>query len=109
MAHVQLAFYFFWAVWIPVQEGRRIFQRIRTTRNELDRFADATEEQLENKRNEDEPCSICLLEFMSSAKITPCEHYFHYDCLAKWLYKTTNCPYCRAECVQNVLQGNGIH
>eukprot|EP00927_Polykrikos_kofoidii_P072193 TRINITY_DN68338_c0_g1_i1.p1 TRINITY_DN68338_c0_g1~~TRINITY_DN68338_c0_g1_i1.p1 ORF type:complete len:296 (-),score=13.12 TRINITY_DN68338_c0_g1_i1:41-928(-) len=30
-------------------------------------------------------------------KKTPCGHYFHEDCLGKWLHYSTTCPLCRAD------------
>lgn len=43
-------------------------------------------------------CPICA-ETMSSAITvkTPCTHYFHEDCLAKWCKNHTDCPLCRAK------------
>ncbi|KAF0757307.1 protein TRC8, partial [Aphis craccivora] len=35
-------------------------------------------------------CAICY-QNMRSAKITPCNHYFHSVCLRKWFYKKINC------------------
>ncbi|KAK7898174.1 hypothetical protein WMY93_019027 [Mugilogobius chulae] len=39
-------------------------------------------------------CAICYQEFSSSARITPCNHYFHALCLRKWLYIQDTCPMC---------------
>ncbi|XP_051142859.1 RING-H2 finger protein ATL57-like [Andrographis paniculata] len=46
-------------------------------------------------------CSICIEDFEiklpSSAVISelPCEHYFHRDCIVKWLQRSNTCPLCR--------------
>jgi hypothetical protein len=46
-------------------------------------------------------CSICGCN-SGSKHILPCNHYFHYDCLLKYLQSepknassTNDCPYCR--------------
>lgn len=39
-------------------------------------------------------CAICYQEFTASARITPCNHYFHALCLRKWLYIQDTCPMC---------------
>ncbi|KAM4704857.1 E3 ubiquitin-protein ligase RNF139 [Rhinophrynus dorsalis] len=42
----------------------------------------------------DDVCAICYQEFHTSARITPCHHYFHALCLRKWLYIQDTCPMC---------------
>ncbi|XP_065256190.1 E3 ubiquitin-protein ligase RNF139 [Emys orbicularis] len=42
----------------------------------------------------DDVCAICYHEFTTSARITPCNHYFHALCLRKWLYIQDTCPMC---------------
>ncbi|XP_075067842.1 E3 ubiquitin-protein ligase RNF139 [Mixophyes fleayi] len=42
----------------------------------------------------DDVCAICYQEFRSSARVTPCHHYFHALCLRKWLYIQDTCPMC---------------
>lgn len=47
-----------------------------------------------------EKCSICLLEFNSSQllkKLPDCEHFYHADCIIRWLEQTNTCPICRHE------------
>ncbi|NP_001086363.1 ring finger protein 139 S homeolog [Xenopus laevis] len=45
-------------------------------------------------RKIDDVCAICYQEFHTSARITPCHHYFHALCLRKWLYIQDTCPMC---------------
>ncbi|KAL3620452.1 hypothetical protein CASFOL_035364 [Castilleja foliolosa] len=46
-------------------------------------------------------CSICMEDFeiKSDTALTvnelPCEHYFHKDCIVKWLQRSNTCPLCR--------------
>ncbi|CAB1432544.1 unnamed protein product [Pleuronectes platessa] len=42
----------------------------------------------------DDVCAICYQDFVTSARITPCQHYFHAVCLRKWLYIQDTCPLC---------------
>ncbi|KAM3928732.1 E3 ubiquitin-protein ligase RNF139 isoform 1-T1 [Leptodactylus fuscus] len=42
----------------------------------------------------DDVCAICYQEFRTSARVTPCHHYFHALCLRKWLYIQDTCPMC---------------
>ena len=46
-----------------------------------------------------EPCTICLNEFKSGEKVyfLPCIHYFHKDCLKKWVKDHKKCPTCKFE------------
>lgn len=54
--------------------------------------------ELENKQ-----CPICTLEFEIDDNIrsTPCNHFFHMDCIYQWLTKHCThplCPVCRHDC-----------
>lgn len=42
-------------------------------------------------------CCICTETFVAKAEIkrTPCQHYFHEECLGRWLRVATTCPLCR--------------
>ncbi|XP_028194098.1 E3 ubiquitin-protein ligase ATL41-like [Glycine soja] len=45
-------------------------------------------------------CAVCLsaLEGEEKAKLLPnCNHFFHVDCIDKWLGSHSTCPICRAE------------
>lgn len=42
-------------------------------------------------------CSICYMDMdpaRSEVKITPCNHFFHSNCLRKWLLVQEHCPMC---------------
>ena len=53
--------------------------------------------------NDDETCSVCLEKITLAAKediaLTPCKHFFHSDCIAKWVAASASetCPMCRGE------------
>ncbi|OIW04111.1 hypothetical protein TanjilG_00671 [Lupinus angustifolius] len=44
-------------------------------------------------------CCICLSAFRDGEKVKVlpgCEHWFHCECVDKWLMNHSNCPLCRA-------------
>ncbi len=51
--------------------------------------------QYKNK-NAIKNCSICLDNFVIGTEIVtlPCFHFFHCDCIGRWLNKKKNCPIC---------------
>ena len=40
---------------------------------------------------------ICLEEFLSKEKVTalPCIHFFHTNCIKKWIETKNECPVCK--------------
>ena len=43
-------------------------------------------------------CDVCLLSLNKYSEIficKGCEHYFHYDCISKWIKRNQSCPICR--------------
>ena len=42
-------------------------------------------------------CSICLEEFNSEKEIAflDCKHFYHMECIIKWIKKDASCPLCR--------------
>lgn len=67
-------------------EGWRIFIQRRTAVNKIESLTDATIIQLSEFND---VCAICRQK-MKSAKITNCNHYFHSECLLKWIYLWVN-------------------
>ncbi|KAF4672514.1 hypothetical protein FOL47_000429 [Perkinsus chesapeaki] len=54
-------------------------------------------------------CSICFQNYSDSSdeiKHTPCNHYFHKDCLSHWLNTATTCPLCRFDLEDHY---HGVH
>ncbi|XP_033324709.1 TRC8 ring finger protein [Megalopta genalis] len=89
-------------IWCEAKAGWRVFMKRRTAVNKINSLPEAKAEQL---RRLDDVCAICYQE-LHSAKITRCNHFFHGDCLRKWLYVQDRCPLChdilyKVENVQN--------
>eukprot|EP00397_Hematodinium_sp_SG-2012_P013867 GEMP01014092.1.p1 GENE.GEMP01014092.1~~GEMP01014092.1.p1 ORF type:complete len:352 (+),score=51.50 GEMP01014092.1:118-1173(+) len=54
----------------------------------------------------DDGCSVCLDDFSPATTVvkkTPCGHYFHLQCIDKWLQVSRHCPICRTDIVLGVL------
>ncbi|RZC58227.1 hypothetical protein C5167_005527 [Papaver somniferum] len=45
----------------------------------------------------DAVCSICLGKYADNEELKelPCAHFFHVDCVDKWLKKNDSCPLCK--------------
>ncbi|KAM4710464.1 RING finger protein 145-like isoform 2-T2 [Discoglossus pictus] len=80
-------------VWLRAQTGWRSFLLRREAAKKINSLPKATKRQL---RAHNDVCSICFQD-MSVAVITPCNHFFHADCLRKWLYVQDTCPMCHQQ------------
>lgn len=49
---------------------------------------------------EQQHCAICLEAYQEGELLTAlrCSHYFHVECLARWMRRATLCPLCRTPC-----------
>ncbi|CAD8127728.1 unnamed protein product [Paramecium sonneborni] len=56
-------------------------------------------EQIKQLDEDHMKCLICLCEYEEDdlVKTIPCLHYFHDDCIEKWLKKSRHCPICKNE------------
>ena len=85
-----LIIYFYFKVWKRLKDGYYVFTLMKNCREKMNSLTWATNEEL---NNHDDVCSICY-QGMSSAKITPCGHFFHQGCLQKWINDNNTCPLC---------------
>uniref|UniRef100_A0A674N5N5 E3 ubiquitin-protein ligase RNF139 n=1 Tax=Takifugu rubripes TaxID=31033 RepID=A0A674N5N5_TAKRU len=78
-------------IYLQAKNGWKTFINRRTAVKKINSLPEVYGDQL---RDIDDVCAICYQEFSSSARITPCHHYFHTLCLRKWLYIQDTCPMC---------------
>ncbi|XP_072855402.1 E3 ubiquitin-protein ligase RNF139 [Pogona vitticeps] len=78
-------------IYLQAKNGWKTFINRRTAVKKINSLPEVKGEQL---REIDDVCAICYHEFTTSARITPCNHYFHALCLRKWLYIQDSCPMC---------------
>ncbi|XP_075963494.1 RING finger protein 145 isoform X2 [Anarhichas minor] len=77
-------------VWLRAQSGWRSFLLRQEAAKKINSLPRATAQQLQQHND---VCSICFQE-MTAAVITYCGHFFHGNCLRKWLYVQETCPMC---------------
>uniref|UniRef100_A0A3B1KCU4 RING finger protein 145 n=1 Tax=Astyanax mexicanus TaxID=7994 RepID=A0A3B1KCU4_ASTMX len=83
----------YYNVWLRAQLGWQSFLLRRDAVNKIKSLPTASHLQLQQHND---ICSICYQD-MSSAVITPCSHFFHANCLKKWLYVQETCPLCHSQ------------
>ncbi|PIN09042.1 Anaphase-promoting complex (APC), subunit 11 [Handroanthus impetiginosus] len=54
---------------------------------------------------EDAVCCICLAKYANNDELRelPCSHFFHKECVDKWLKINATCPLCKAEVGETIL------
>uniref|UniRef100_H3BYX5 E3 ubiquitin-protein ligase RNF139 n=1 Tax=Tetraodon nigroviridis TaxID=99883 RepID=H3BYX5_TETNG len=78
-------------IYLQAKNGWKTFINRRTAVKKINSLPEVCGDHLTDI---DDVCAICYQEFSSSARITPCHHYFHALCLRKWLYIQDTCPMC---------------
>uniref|UniRef100_A0A3B4BKV4 E3 ubiquitin-protein ligase RNF139 n=1 Tax=Periophthalmus magnuspinnatus TaxID=409849 RepID=A0A3B4BKV4_9GOBI len=78
-------------IYLQAKNGWRTFINRRSAVKKINSLPELKGVQLHNIGD---VCAICYQEFSASARITPCNHYFHALCLRKWLYIQDTCPMC---------------
>ncbi|XP_043274299.1 E3 ubiquitin-protein ligase synoviolin A-like [Venturia canescens] len=66
---------------------------LQAERRILNRYRKATSDEIEKF---DDVCAVCLFA-MKKARVTPCHHLFHADCLRQCLKTSDKCPMCKRE------------
>ncbi|XP_047128971.1 E3 ubiquitin-protein ligase RNF139 [Hydra vulgaris] len=79
-------------VYLSLKDGWHSLQLRHLVNKKLNILPQASSLRLEA---EGEVCPICL-DKMTSARVTPCNHLFHFFCLKKWLNVQNKCPMCHA-------------
>ncbi|KAB0395188.1 hypothetical protein E2I00_017928 [Balaenoptera physalus] len=78
-------------IYLQAKNGWKTFMNRRTAVKKINSLPEIKGSRLQEI---DDVCAICYHEFTTSARITPCNHYFHALCLRKWLYIQDTCPMC---------------
>ncbi|KAJ8395275.1 hypothetical protein AAFF_G00034770 [Aldrovandia affinis] len=78
-------------IYLQAKNGWKTFINRRTAVKKINSLPEVKGSQL---RDIEDVCAICYQEFATSARLTPCHHYFHALCLRKWLYIQDTCPMC---------------
>ncbi|KAK6106459.1 TRC8 N-terminal domain family protein [Brugia pahangi] len=89
-----LVFYMYFSVWRRLQSGIVRVQSRRAAYSSLSRLPRVSKEAMQQRRD---ACAICLSDILEDARITPCNHFFHSECLKKWLYVKQVCPLCYSD------------
>ncbi|XP_049828433.1 uncharacterized protein LOC126267351 isoform X1 [Schistocerca gregaria] len=69
-------------------------RQLRAEQAVLMRFRPALPEEL---AAHDDVCAVCLSPMPRRARVTPCQHMFHAECLRLCLKTSDNCPICKRE------------
>merc|ERR1719265_2693627 len=84
--------------WLSPQTGAKpdTISKIETVSFDPELFSPPNATNDERPPNE---CCVCSEEYTSATpmKRTPCGHYFHTECLEKWLKVARTCPLCRLD------------
>ena len=92
------------------KKRQKIFDEILTLKIEENNEENITElvsaipafivkEKNKSKENNNKYCPICLAEFKIGEKESslPCLHFFHSNCIEKWLKRSKFCPVCKLQ------------
>ena len=92
------------------KKRQKIFDEILTLKIEENNEENLTElvsaipafivkEKNKGKENNNKYCPICLSEFKVGEKESslPCLHFFHSNCIEKWLKRSKFCPVCKLQ------------
>ncbi|WCJ29779.1 RING/U-box superfamily protein [Euphorbia peplus] len=62
-------------------------------------------EQERSISGEDAVCCICLAKYANNDELRelPCSHFFHKECVDKWLKINASCPLCKNEVGESIL------
>ncbi|KAM8966586.1 E3 ubiquitin-protein ligase RNF139 [Pelodytes ibericus] len=78
-------------IYLQAKNGWKTFINRRTAVKKINSLPEV---KVSESSEIDDVCAICYQEFQTSARVTPCHHYFHALCLRKWLYIQDTCPMC---------------
>ncbi|KAG8190137.1 hypothetical protein JTE90_026705 [Oedothorax gibbosus] len=88
---ILLAFASFINVYVTVKDMDHYWQVLMKEKSCISKYRFASVQEL---MDNDDVCAICL-QNMAWARVTPCHHMFHGDCLRKCLKERLTCPMCK--------------
>uniref|UniRef100_A0A8R1DE62 RING-type domain-containing protein n=1 Tax=Caenorhabditis japonica TaxID=281687 RepID=A0A8R1DE62_CAEJA len=76
---------------------------VGASRVEIDSFTTAEPYKRPDGEEEEETCTVCLCGYEDGENVRklPCKHFFHPNCIDKWLDINKRCPMCREEIDRN--------
>lgn len=80
-------------VFLPLKEMDRYWKVLHQERLCLIKYRFASRRELKER---DDDCPVCL-QRMKCARVTPCNHFFHGDCLRRCLKDKLLCPLCKQQ------------
>ncbi|RWS27630.1 E3 ubiquitin-protein ligase HRD1-like protein [Leptotrombidium deliense] len=84
-------------VYLCLKEMEIYWKVLMEEKTSLDKYRYATSAELTDKY--DDVCAVCLLPMRWKARVTPCQHLFHSDCLRRCLKQNlSSCPICK-QCI----------
>lgn len=78
-------------VYMTIRDLDQHWQALMKEKLSIDKYRYASMKEINDN---DDVCAICL-QSMSSARVTPCHHMFHGDCLRRCLKERPTCPMCK--------------
>ncbi|CAI2298649.1 unnamed protein product [Caenorhabditis sp. 36 PRJEB53466] len=72
---------------------------VGATQNDITAFTKSDNFKKTEGNGEEETCTVCLCAYEDGENITnlPCNHFFHTECIEKWLKLNKKCPMCRVD------------
>ena len=63
-----------------------------------------------NMQDDEKACEVCQNAYTGNDEVLllPCSHYFHTECISRWLGQTVTCPVCREELVKTTSFGRNV-
>ena len=63
----------------------------------LEKLPEKIIDSINNLKDENKRCTICLEDFIVKDIVIylPCFHFFHKDCIIKWIEQNPTCPLCK--------------
>lgn len=58
-------------------------------------YASSSSSRIEDDKDEEDPCCICLDSIKVRGKLDSCDHRYCFDCIKRWSKETNQCPQCK--------------